>query len=323
MLAISLPVSRLTGYAPSVPTPFHRNGDIDHAALARLCTSLIRLNAHALVVCGTEGEAATLTRAEHIDVIRIAHSVARGRIPVIAGIGSNSTSAAIDLAHDAEIAGADALLAVVPYYNKPTQAGMLAHFQTIADATTLPVILHDVPSRCACGLADDTVVRLAEHKRIVGLVDSSGDIARVSRLRLRLGALFRLISGDDATAAAYITSGGNGCMSEIANVALGLCHDMYIACRHGQAGRAQRLNAVIAKLNAVLSKDGHPAPLKYALHLLGVMLPVMRLPLVEPTEQTKVEIATAIAELSDCYGDEIVGRARAVVPDGIRMAVGG
>lgn len=322
MLTTSLPVSRLAGYAPSVPTPFHKNGDIDHAALARLCTCLIRLNAHALVVCDTTGEAATLTRAEHIDVIRIAHSVARGRIPVIAGIGSNSTSAAIELAHDAEIAGADALLSVVPYYNKPTQAGMLAHFQTIAEAAALPIILHDVPSRCACGLADDTIVRLAENRRIIGLNDSTGDIARVSRLRPRLGTQFRLISGDDATAAAHIVSGGNGCISEVANIALGLCHDMYIACRHGQTGRAQRLNAVISRLNAVC-RDGDPAPLKYALHLLGVMLPVMRLPLVEPTEQAKAEIATAIAELSDCYADEIVGRARVVVPGGIRMAVGG
>ncbi len=323
MLATSLPVSRLGGYAPSVPTPFHKNGDVDHAALARLCTSLIRLNAHALVVCGTTGEAATLTRAEHIEVIRIARTVARGRIPVIAGVGSNSTSAAIDLAHDAETAGADGLLGVVPYYNKPTQAGMLAHFQHIAEATALPIILHDVPSRCACGLADDTVVRLAENRRIVGLADATGDIARVSRLRPRLGTAFRLLAGDDATAAAYIACGGNGCISTVANVAPGLCHDMYIAYRHGQTGRAQRLGAVIARLNAALGREGDPAPVKYALHLLGVIPPVVRLPLVEPTEQTKAEIATAIATLSDCYADEIVGRARVVVPGGIRMAVGG
>ena len=169
MSAIGRQVSKLSGYAPAVPTPFDDNGHIDSAAFEQFCERQIREGATALVVCGTTGEAPTLSRAEHDTLIRIAVGVARGQIPVIAGTGSNSTAHAIELTKDAEAAGADAVLSVVPYYNKPTQGGLNAHFSAIAQSTGLPIILYDVPSRTACGLADETVARLAERSQFIGL----------------------------------------------------------------------------------------------------------------------------------------------------------
>src|SRR5215472_2330387 len=206
-------VSRLSGYAPALPTPFRENGTVDVAALEHLCDRQIEEGAMALVVCGTTGEAPTLDRREHEMVVRIAVAVAHGRVPVIAGAGSNSTSQAIELASAAEAAGADALLSVVPYYNKPMQAGMHAHFCAIADSTGLPIILYDVPARTVCGLADETIARLAECPKFIGLKDATGEVTRVLRLRSLLGAQFRLLSGDDATAPAFIGQGGNGCIS--------------------------------------------------------------------------------------------------------------
>ena len=232
-------VSRLSGYAPALPTPFDESGNLDGAAFERLCERQIREGATALVVCGTTGEAPTLSRAEHDAIVRMAVGVAQGRVPVIAGAGSNATSHAIELARDAEAAGADALLSVVPYYNKPMQAGIYAHFRAIADAAGLPIILYDVPSRTVCGLADDTLARLAECPKFIGLKDATGDLARPFRLRSRLGPEFRLLSGDDATAAGFIGQGGNGCISVTSNVAPGLCRAMYLASKQGHSARTR------------------------------------------------------------------------------------
>ena len=299
-------VSRLSGYAPALPTPFDRDGAIDLAAFERFCDLQVREGATALVVCGTTGEAPTLTPAEHRDLVRTAVGVARG-IPVVAGAGSNSTAHAIELARDAEASGADAILTVVPYYNKPMQAGMAAHFNAVADATGLPVILYDVPSRTVCGLADETVARLAGHPRIIGLKDATGDVTRVTRLRALLGPDFRLLSGDDATAFAFLLQGGNGCISVTSNLVPGLCRNLYLALRQGQTAQAHRLAQPVAKLTDVLFRESSPAPLKYALSLCGLMSPRLRLPLVEPTEQTRVAIASALAQAHDGYFEYIVG----------------
>ena len=167
----------LSGYAPALPTPFHETGKLDGTALEWLCHRQIEDGASALVVCGTSAEAPTLSRAEHDTIVRIAVGTSRLRIPVIADASSNSTSQAIELAKDAEAAGADGILSVVPYYNKPTQAGMYAHFRAVVEATGLPVILYDIPSRTVCGLADDTVARLAELPRVIGLKDATGDLS--------------------------------------------------------------------------------------------------------------------------------------------------
>jgi 4-hydroxy-tetrahydrodipicolinate synthase len=302
-------VSRLSGYAPALPTPFDLNGNVDSAALEAFCDRQIQEGATALVVCGTTGEAPTLSRAEHYAIICIAVGVAQGRVPVIAGAGSNSTSQAIELARDAEAAGADAVLSVVPYYNKPMQAGMYAHFDAVADAMGLPIILYDVPSRTVCGLADDTVARLAESPKFIGLKDATGDVTRPLRLRARLGPDFRLLSGDDATALAFLGQGGNGCISVTSNVAPGLCRAMYLAVKHGQPSRAQRLAQVVARLTGALLSESNPVPVKYVLSAMNMMSPGVRLPLVELKDESKTEIDAVLAEVSEGYAEYMIGNA--------------
>ena len=227
-------------------------------------------------------------------------------MPVIAGAGSNATAHAIALTRDAEAAGADAVLSVVPYYNKPTQAGLAAHFGAIAEASGLPIILYDVPSHTVVGLADETVARLAAQPRIIGLKDATGDIMRPARLRRLVGPDFRLLSGNDASTFAFLAHGGDGCISVTSNVAPGLCRSMYLECKQGQIARGQRLAAVVGRLTAALFGETNPAPLKYALSRLGLMSPRVRLPLVEPGEPTRHAIATALADIRAGYADYMV-----------------
>jgi 4-hydroxy-tetrahydrodipicolinate synthase len=308
MIPVGRHVSKLSGYAPALPTPFDDNGNIDGALFERFCDRQIQEGATALVVCGTTGEAPTLRPAEHRTLIRMAVGVSRGRIPVIAGAGSNSTAHAIELTRDAEARGADAILSIVPYYNKPTQAGLLGHFKAIAQSTGLPIILYDVPSRTACSLADETVARLAEIPQFMGLKDATGDITRPVRLRSLVGKDFRLLSGDDATALAFFAQGGNGCISVTSNVAPGLCRSMFLACKQGQMARAQRLSDEIAPLTSALFRESNPVPLKHALSLLDLMSPKVRLPLVEPTEQTKAELAVVMARICDENPEQVIGK---------------
>lgn len=306
MPAISQDILRLAGYAPALPTPFASDNSIDTSAFAQLCERQIDMGATALVVCGTTGEAPTLRPAEHHVLVRVAVDVARGRVPVIAGAGCNATAHAIELTKDAEAGGADAILSVVPYYNKPTQAGLYAHFHAIAQSTGLPIILYDVPSRTICGLADDTVTRLAEVPNIIGLKDATGDIARPARLRARLGAAFRLLSGDDATALAFVAQGGDGCISVTSNVAPGLCRSMFLACRQGQLVRAHRLAVQVVQLTEALFLETNPVPIKYALSVLGLMSPKVRLPLVELTKQSCALISAILMKLCEAYPEYII-----------------
>ena len=307
MSALARHVSRLHGYAPTLPTPFDDMGELDRAALERLCNRQIEEGASALIVCETTGEAPTLNRAEHDAIVRVAVAASHGRIPVIAGAGSNSTSQAIELAKDAEAAGADAVLSVVPYYNKPTQSGMYAHFRAIAEAIGLPIILHDVPSRTVCGLADDTIARLAEMPQCIGLEDATGDASRPLRLRALVGSEFRLLSGDDATALAFFAQGGDGCISVAANAAPGLCRAMYSAWKQGEIARAQQLAAVVVRLAAALSRESNPAPVKYALSLMKLMSRRVRLPLVELNSDSKAEIERVLAYISTKYSGYMIG----------------
>jgi 4-hydroxy-tetrahydrodipicolinate synthase len=212
-------------------------------------------------------ETPTLSLAEHRELIRIAVAQARGRIPVIAGAGANATAHAIELTRDSEAAGADAVLSVVPYYNKPTQSGLYAHFRAIAQSTGLPIVLYDVPSRTACGLADETVARLAELPCIIGLKDAAGDASRPTRLRPLVGTKFRLLCGDDGLALPYLAHGGDGCISVTSNVAPGLCRNMFLAWNHRQSARAQRLAQLVAELTAALFRETNPVPVKHALAL--------------------------------------------------------
>ena len=290
------PATWLAGYIPDLPTPFDANDEIDLTAFAKLCKRQIETGVSAIVVGETAGEAATLTPAEHDILIRAAVEIARHRVSVIAGAGSNSTSQAIDWTRHAEAAGADAVLSVVPYYNKPMQSGIHAHFCAIAASTTLPIILHDIPSRTVRGLADETIAQLAESRQFIGLRDATGDVTRPLRLRSRLPSGFRLLSGDDSTALAFVASGGDGCISLTSNIVPHLCHAMFSSCRQGQLSHAGYLQGRLAPLTAALASES-PAALKYALCLLGLIAPNTRLPIVELAGPAKAELARAIAEI--------------------------
>jgi 4-hydroxy-tetrahydrodipicolinate synthase len=300
-------VTMLSGYAPAIPTPFDRNGSLDGTAFAQLCERLVQHGATGLVVCATTGEAPTLSAGEQERIVRVAVDVASHRVPVIAGAGCNSTAHAIELAKAAEAAGADAILSVVPYYNKPSQAGLLAHFRAIADSIGLPIILYDVPSRTSCGLADETVAELAENAQFIGLKDATADIARPARLRALVRPEFRLLSGDDATALAFLAMGGDGCISVTSNVAPGLCRDMFDAFASGRTSEAQGLAPAVARLTAALFRETNPVPVKYALSLFGLMSPQVRLPLVQAGRKVEVEIALVVEEISDKYPDRMIG----------------
>jgi 4-hydroxy-tetrahydrodipicolinate synthase len=292
------PATWLAGYIPDLPTPFDENGRIDLTAFARLCERQITSGVSAIVVGETAGEAATLTPAEHDTIFHAAVEIARGRVRVIAGAGSNSTSQAIELTRRAQAAGVDAVLSVVPYYNKPMQAGIEAHFRAIADQTEQPIILHDVPSRTVRELADDTLARLAESRQFIGLRDGTGDVGRPMRLATMVPPGFRLLAGDDATALAVIANGGDGCISLISNVAPDLCRAIFSSCRKGRLQSARYLQSRLVPLIALLSKES-PAAVKYALCLLGFMLPTTRLPIMQLDDAAKAEIASAITEIGD------------------------
>jgi 4-hydroxy-tetrahydrodipicolinate synthase len=288
----------LTGAVADLPTPFDDHDGVDFAAFERLCERQIEAGAKAIVVAETTGEASTLTLREHTAIVRSAVNTARGRVRIIAGAGSNATSHAIELTRLAEAAGADAILTVVPYYNKPMQTGLAAHFAAVADCTELPIILHDVPSRTVRGLADETIARLAESPQFIGLKDASGDATRPLRLKPLLRPEFRLLSGDDATALAFLLHGGDGCISVTSNVAPELCRELAVSCRHGQLQTALGIAERLAPLTAAFSRDTPAAP-KYALSLLGLVSPRVRLPMVELADAEKAEIARAIAAIGD------------------------
>jgi 4-hydroxy-tetrahydrodipicolinate synthase len=307
IMTSSNPLFWLAGCIPDLPTPFDESGEIDDEAFARLCTRQIEAGAPALVVGETTGEASTLSAAEEERLIRIAVELARGRARVIAGAGSNSTSQAIEHARRAEAAGADALMSVVPYYNKPMQEGIAAHFQAIALSTGLPIVLHDIPSRTLRELADETLLRLAERRQFVGMRDGSGDVTRSLRLSGRLPDGFRLMSGDDATVLGYVAAGGDGCFSTVANVTPELCRAIHSSLRQGRLQTARYLQHRLSALHVCLGKES-PAALKYALSLLGLMHPTMRLPLVQLDEPSKTAVSRALLDVAD---EDLLGVAEA------------
>src|ERR1700730_9295050 len=244
------PATWLAGYIADLPSPFDDADRIDLSALARLCERQIEAGASAIVVGETAGEAATLSAAEHDAIVRTAIAIARGRVRIIAGAGSNSTAQAIELTRRAEMAGADAVLSVVPYYNKPMQAGIYAHFRAIAGSTALPIILHDIPSPTIPELSDDTLARLAESRQFIGLRDGTGDFTRPLRLQPLLPSGFRLLSGDDATALAFIANGGDGCISMVSSVAPDLCQAIFSSSRQGRLQSARYLQNRLGALAA-------------------------------------------------------------------------
>ena len=303
MTALANSTAWLAGYIPDLPTPFDETGAIDLAAFARLCERQIQAGVPAIVAGETTGEASTLTVDEHDALVRAAVQIARGRARIIAGAGSNSTSHAIEMTRRAELAGADAVLSVVPYYNKPMQAGIGLHFRAIADSTALPIILHDIPARTIRELSDDTLAKLAQSRQFIGLRDGTGDLARPMRLRSMVPPGFRLLSGDDATALAFFANGGDGCVSVVSNIAPELCQLIFSSCRQGRLQSARYLQSRLARLTALLAAES-PAALKYALCLLGLMRPDTRLPIVELAHAVKAEVAGALAAIGE---EELAG----------------
>jgi 4-hydroxy-tetrahydrodipicolinate synthase len=292
----SLPLARLAGYASALPTPFAGTA-IDEDAFEAFCDWQIGEGVSALVVAGTTGEAPTLSLAEQRRLVRLAVGVADGRVPVIAGAGANATGHAVELARQAEAVGADGLLVVTPYYVKPSQEGLFRHFKAVHDATSVPVLLYDVPSRTACSLALDTIERLAELPRIIGLKDATGDQARPLRLRQLLGRRFRLMSGDDATAPAFIRAGGDGCISVLSNLTPRLCVRLHAAVRDGDQREAEVIARALSPLTAALFAESNPVPLKHALFLMGRMRPDLRLPLCTAAPATRALVAEALTRL--------------------------
>ncbi|TRW17821.1 4-hydroxy-tetrahydrodipicolinate synthase [Glacieibacterium frigidum] len=283
------------GSIPALVTPFAPDGAVDEAALTKFVDWQIEQGSTALVPCGTTGEASTLSFDEHYRVIELVVQAAAGRVPVIAGCGSNDTATALrHMAKSAEL-GADAALVVCPYYNKPSQAGLLAHFSALAQASDLPIVLYNVPGRTVADLAVATTAELAKLPTIVGIKDASGDLARVTALRGTCPAGFVQLSGNDDLTLGYMAMGGNGCISVTANVAPRLCADFQAACARGDYAAARELNDRLYPLHAAMFADASPGPAKYALAKLGVLGDTLRLPMTPPSDVAHAAIDAALA----------------------------
>ncbi|SLN77092.1 4-hydroxy-tetrahydrodipicolinate synthase [Oceanibacterium hippocampi] len=274
-------------------TPF-ADGKVDEDAFRRLVEWHVAEGTHGLVPVGTTGESPTLDHDEHKRVVELCIETAGGKLPVIAGAGSNSTAEAIDLTRHAKEAGADAALIVTPYYNKPTQEGLYAHFKAIHDAVELPIFIYNIPGRSVIDMSVETMARLAELPNIVGVKDATAKIERVSEQRLACGTDFIQLSGEDATALGFDALGGHGCISVTANVAPRLCAAFQEAALAGERDRAIELNDQLMPLHKALFIESNPAPAKYALSLLGKCRDEIRLPLVGITDPTKRAVEAAM-----------------------------
>lgn len=283
------------GSIPALVTPF-KNGAIDRDAFANLIESQISGGSGALVPCGTTGESATLSHAEHREVVELCIQVAGGRVPVIAGAGSNSTREAIELIQHAKTVGADAALVICPYYNKPDQAGLEAHFRAIDDAVSMPIVMYNVPSRTASDLLPETVGRLAKLPNIVGIKDASNDLGRVSmHAALTEGEQFTQLSGEDPSSLGHRAMGGTGCISVSANVAPDLCAQMHAAFDSGDLDTARNLDQRLIHIHKAMFFSPSPGPAKYILAKMGVCSDEVRLPIVKPDNDTCQRIDDAMA----------------------------
>jgi 4-hydroxy-tetrahydrodipicolinate synthase len=269
----------LSGSIVAIVTPMTADGALDLPGLKSLIDWHVAEGTDGIVIVGTTGESPTVDVPEHCKLIEAAVEYAGGRIPVIAGTGGNSTREAIELTKFARKAGADYALSVVPYYNKPTQEGLYRHFKAIAESTDIPVILYNVPGRTVADLANDTVLRLAEIRNIVGLKEATANIERVTNLMLRMPQGFLVFSGSDEAALAYIQLGAHGVISVTANVAPRLMHEMCVAARNGDSARAIAINKQLFGLHQNLFVESNPIPVKWALHRMGRIAEGIRLPL--------------------------------------------
>lgn len=282
------------GSNPALITPF-KNGEVDEKAFRKLVNWQIAEGSHGLVPMGTTGESPTVTPEEHKRVIEICIEEAKGRVPVIAGTGSNATAEAIDYTEHAKQAGADAALVVVPYYNKPTQEGLYAHFKAIADAVDIPIIVYNVPGRTVANITVETLARLSHDcKNIVGTKDASADLTRPSRQRLASGEQFIQLSGEDGTALGFNAHGGVGCISVTANVAPRLCSEFQEATLRGDYATALKLQDRLMPLHHAMFVETSPGPVKYAVSLLGFCSADARLPMVPVSDATKATVKAAM-----------------------------
>jgi 4-hydroxy-tetrahydrodipicolinate synthase len=284
------------GSMVALVTPMQVDGSLDYQALERLVEFHIENGTDAIVSVGTTGESPTLNEADHCEVIRKTVDYAAGRVPVIAGTGSNSTREAIDLTLAAMEVGADACLLVSPYYNKPTQEGLFQHFKAIAEAVAIPQILYNVPGRTACDMLPGTVARLANISNIVGIKEATGDLQRAQELLESCGDDLDLYSGDDATAREFMLMGGKGVISVTANVAPKAMHEMCAAAIAGDREQAESLDAPLAGLHEVLFLEANPIPVKWALTEMGLIGPGIRLPLTVLSEQHHEAVRQAMRQ---------------------------
>ncbi|HVP98432.1 MAG TPA: 4-hydroxy-tetrahydrodipicolinate synthase [Roseiarcus sp.] len=285
--------AKFHGSMPALVTPF-KNGEIDETAYRALIDWQISSGSHGLVPVGTTGESPTLSLEEHRRAVDICIDEARGRVPVIAGAGSNNTVEAVALAIHAEQAGADAVLVVTPYYNKPTQEGLYQHFKAVNDAIGIPIIIYNIPSRSVVDMSVDTMRRLSELPNIVGVKDATGDVGRVSRQRHAMGPDFIQLSGEDMTALAAMAAGGHGCISVTANVAPELCAELMEAVFKSQWDHALKIQDRLTPLHAAIFAEPGVNGAKYALNLLGHVGNETRLPLIPVSESTELLIRRAM-----------------------------
>jgi 4-hydroxy-tetrahydrodipicolinate synthase len=284
---------RIRGSIPALITPM-KDGRVDEAAFRRLVNWQIEQGSHGLVPCGTTGESPTLSHDEHMRVVKICVEEARGRVPVIAGAGSNATAEAISLTKHARAVGADAVLSVTGYYNKPSQEGHYRHFAAIAEAVDIPILVYNIPGRAIVEISVETMGRLADLKNVIGVKDATANLARPIRERIACGHGWRMLSGEDSTTLGYMVQGGHGCISVTANVAPKLCADFQNACLQGAWDTALALQERLMPLHDAMFIEPSPAPVKYAGSLLGLCTDEVRLPLVPATDAAREKVKAAM-----------------------------
>ncbi len=284
---------RIQGSFPALLTPF-TNGKVDEKAFQELVEWQIDQGTHGLVPCGTTGESPTLSHEEDMRVTALCVEAAAGRVPVVAGTGSNNTEEAIALTRHAKEAGADAALIVTPYYNKPTQEGLYRHYKAIHDAVELPILIYNIPGRCVVDMSVETMARLAELPNIVGTKDATADLVRPALTRQACGPDFAQMSGEDATMLPFLTQGGHGCISVTANVAPRACADLHEAWQRGDVETAQSINERLMPLHKALFIESSPPGVKYAASVLGLCENRVRLPLVTVKPETEAAVREAM-----------------------------
>lgn len=281
------------GSITALITPF-KNGEIDWTAFDNFIEWQIENGSHGVIPCGTTGESPTLSHEEHISIVKRCVDVVKGRIPVIAGTGSNSTKEAINLTRKAKEVGADGALIVTPYYNKPIQEGLYQHYKAIHDAVALPILVYNIPGRCVIDLKTETMARLAKLPNIVGVKDATGDLERTLETRIEVGSDFLQFSGNDSTAVGFLAQGGVGCISVVSNIAPKQCAQMQDAWAKGDFATAYELRDKLFLLSRDLFCESNPAPVKYAAKLLGLCTDEVRLPLIPASTAARAKVEAAL-----------------------------